>query len=132
MLFDVVLNMNITPKKLAITIGAMTPLGYISAGIMDSSVSYLLLLCAIISGLNIAKRMILEPRNTTVKTIKFKLGPALIFALTVVAWLDSSRIPLLLIWAAIFVAMHVLFVASSTRNVNSGCSNEQEAQQAAS
>jgi hypothetical protein len=124
--------MNITPKKLAITIGAMTPLGYISAGIMDSSVSYLLLLCAIISGLNIAKRMILEPRNTTVKTIKFKLGPALIFALTVVAWLDSSRIPLLLIWAAIFVAMHVLFVASSTRNVNSGCSNEQEAQQAAS
>ena len=124
--------MNITPKKLAITIGAMTPLGYISAGIMDSSVSYFLLLCAIISGLNIAKSMILEPRNTTVKTIKFKLVPALIFALTVVAWLDRSRIPLLLIWATIFVAMHVLFVASSTRNVNCSCSIKQEAQQAAS
>ena len=74
----------------------MTPLGFISAGIMDSSVSYFLLLCAGISGLNIAKSMILEPQKTTDKTIRFILVPALLFALAIVAWLNNSRIPLFL------------------------------------
>jgi hypothetical protein len=120
--------MNITPKTIAVAIGVLTPLGYISAGIMDSSVSLFLLLCAIISGFNLAKGMILEPQKTSFKTIKFILVPVLLFAIAVIAWIDNSRIPLFSIWVVIFTAMHVLFVASSSSGSSTVHRKEKEAQ----
>ena len=112
---------NIKPNTIAITIGAITPFGYLAAFGLDGSLTFFFVI-SIMSGFSIAKGMIDEPAKTTLKAIKFKTAPIMIILISFIAFVKTSRVPWILLWSLIFITLQLVFVHVFANRERANCS----------